>query len=89
MKKELGMRLIAHAQRDTGRVADFLLAWWNDAAACGGFDLTNLWNVDDDIAADMVTVFAYLAAGPKAHPDQLGSEAQFQAIVPEWRPEAA
>lgn len=83
-------RLIAHAQRDSGqsrRCADFLLAWWN-AADCGGFDMTELWALDDEIAADMVTVFGYLAASEKKYPDQLGYEQHFRAILAQWRPEA-
>ena len=81
-------RLIEIAKRDTGqsrRVADFLLAWWN-AAECGGFDLTNLFAVDDAIAADMSTVFALMARVNK-YPDTLGFGKDFQAIVVEWRPE--
>lgn len=83
-------RLIDHAQRDSGqsrRCADFLLAWWN-AAACGGFDMTELWSLDDEIAADMVTVFAYLATAEKKYPDQLGYEPQFRAILAQWHPES-
>jgi hypothetical protein len=34
-------------------VADFLLAWHN---AADGWDPTDLWNVDDAIADDMLTV---------------------------------
>ena len=81
-------RLIKIARRDTGqsrRVADFLLAWWN-AAQCGGFDLTNLFSVDDSIASDMVTVFALIARCNR-YPDMLGFGADFEAIVREWRPE--
>lgn len=81
-------RLIRIAQNDTGQsrhVADFLLAWWN-AGSCGGFDLTTLWGVDSDIAADMVTVFA-LVARVNSYPDSLGYEADFKAIVRTWRPE--
>ena len=81
-------RLIEIAKRDTGqsrRVADFLLAWWN-AATCGGFDLTNLFAVDDVIAADMVTVFALVARINK-YPDTLGFGQDFESIVWEWRPE--
>ena len=81
-------RLIAIAQGDTGqsrRVADFLLAWWN-AASCGGFDLTNLWGVDDSIADDMVIVFGFIAHA-NAYPDTLGFNAEFQSIVRGWRPE--
>jgi len=81
-------RLIAHAKRDTGqsrRVADFLLAWWN-CGRCGGFDLTNLWNVDAAISNDMAVVFG-LIARVHAYPDSLGYEADFQAIIQSWRPE--
>ena len=49
-------RLIEIAQKDTGqsrRVADFLLAWHN-AAENGGWDVTDLWNVDQSIADDML-----------------------------------
>ena len=83
-------RLIAIAQSDTGqarRVADFLLALWN-AGSCGGFDLTNLWGVDDSIADDMVIVFGYVARA-NAYPDTLGFNAEFQCIVRGWRPEIA
>lgn len=81
-------RLIRIAQGDTGqsrRVADFLLAWWN-AGECGGFDLTELWGVDSDIAADMATVFV-LVARRHSYPDTLGYAQQFQAIVRAWRPQ--
>src|SRR5438046_5003885 len=52
-------RLLDVAESDTGqsrRVANFLLAWWN-AGECGGFDFTDLWNVDMEIAEDMVRIF--------------------------------
>lgn len=81
-------RLIEIAKHDTGqsrRVADFLLAWWN-AAECGGFDLTNLFSVDDSLAADMVTIFA-LIARVNEYPDTLGFGKDFEAIVREWRRE--
>lgn len=80
-------RLIAIAKGDTGqgrRVACFLLAWWN-AAECGGFDLTDLWAVDQDIAQDMVTVFALLP-GCRHYPDALGYEKDFNAVIRQWRP---
>jgi hypothetical protein len=79
-------RLIRIAQSDTGqsgRVANFLLAWWN-AEECGGFDLTDLWNVDAAIADDMVTVFDLLAK-LNSYPDTLGYGEQFGRIVAEWR----
>ena len=80
-------RLIDIARGDTGqsrKVANFLLAWWN-AEECGGFDLTDVWCVDQSIAADMQTVFALLAAS-RRYPDAMGYGKQFEAIVHAWRP---
>ena len=80
-------RLIRIAQRDTGqsrRTAEFLLSWWN-AGNCGGFDLTTMWGVDTQIAADMVTVFAFVA-GCHAYPDDLGYGEELRQIVHAWRP---
>jgi hypothetical protein len=80
-------RLIRIAQRGTGQsrmTAEFLMSWWN-AGNCGGFDLTTLWGVDTQIAADMVTVFTFLA-GCRCYPDELGYGEEFQAIVHSWRP---
>jgi len=81
-------RLIGHAKRDTGqsrRVADFLLAWWNPGQ-CGGFDFTTMWGCDDEIVEDMITMFAFVGRN-KHYPDALGFEADFAAIISEWRPE--
>lgn len=80
-------RLLRIAARDTGqcrRVANFLLAWWN-ASECGGFDLTDLWAVDREIAADMVTIFVMLT-NCCSYPDTLGYAKEFEAIVRAWRP---
>jgi hypothetical protein len=80
-------RLIKIAQGDTGqsrRTAEFLLSWWN-AASCGGFDLTTMWGVDAQIAADMVTVFAFVA-GCHYYPDDLGYGEKFRRIVHAWHP---
>ncbi|OZI46969.1 DUF7673 family protein [Bordetella genomosp. 5] len=83
------LRLVAIAKSDTGqskRVADFLLGWWN-AASCGGFDLTDLWAMDAEIADDLVTVI-HLIRRVRAYPDTLSSEihAEFKALVKLWRP---
>lgn len=80
-------RLIDIARSDTGqaaRVANFLLAWWN-AERDGGFDLTDLWMVDQSIADDMILVFA-LAARSRCYPDAFGfNGAIFHQIVTDWR----
>lgn len=81
-------RLISHAKCDSGqsrRVADFLLAWWN-AGQLGGFDLTDLWSVDEAIASDMKTVFGMIAR-KQEYPDSLGYKQDFIAIVKAWRPQ--
>ena len=83
-------RLIDIAKSDTGqsrRVANFLLAWWN-ARSCGGFDLTDTWGLDADIASDIALVFVYVAAnGSNLYPDSLGYSDDFKQIIARWRSE--
>lgn len=77
-------RLISIAESDTGqsrRAANFLLAWWN-ADRDGGFDLRDLWNVDDVISNDMVTVFG-MVANCWSYPDSLGFD--LSHLVTRWR----
>lgn len=81
------VRLIKIAQSDTGqsaRVANFLLAWWN-ARDCGGFDLTDLWGLDQEISADILAV-CRLITRTHTYPDTLGYKAEFQQLVADWRP---
>lgn len=92
--KKAGMdalqRLIEIALRDTGqskRVADFLLSWWN-ATSCGGFDLSDLWSVDVEIADDMISVIGLIRRS-RAYPDTFGTHMheQFKELVRLWRPQ--
>ncbi|GLK96366.1 hypothetical protein GCM10008164_41080 [Achromobacter xylosoxidans] len=92
--KKAGMdalqRLIEIALRDTGqskRVADFLLSWWN-ATSCGGFDLSDLWSVDGEIADDMMSVIELIRRS-RAYPDTFGTHVheQFKRLVNLWRPQ--
>lgn len=79
-------RLLKIARADTGqsrRVANFLLAWWN-AATCGGFDMTDMWSVDQEIAADMATIFGCMVR-VQCYPDSLGYGEQFTELVRLWR----
>ena len=88
MKNSALDRLIAVARGGTGQgriAANFLLAWWN-AEECGGFDLTEVWGVDTEIAVDMLRVFAFIAQRQQ-YPDTLGYGKQFKAMVRMWRPE--
>ncbi|WP_336620644.1 DUF7673 family protein [Shinella sp. 838] len=81
-------RLLKIARSDTGqsrRVAAFLLAWWN-ADRLGGFDLTDLFGVDQVIAADMGTVFVCLGRQSQAfYPEEY--QAEIEALIEAWRPE--
>ena len=81
-------RLVIIAQSDTGqarRVANFLLAWWN-AGDCGGFDFTDLWNVDRAIADDILIV-SRLIATRHEYPTTYGYGPQFERLVKDWRPQ--
>lgn len=80
-------RLLAIARSDTGqsgRVTDFLLAWWNPQD-CGKWALTDLWSVDRAIADDMLSVAAFISRRP-AYPDTYGLGAEFEALMARWRP---
>jgi hypothetical protein len=71
-------RLIRISLADTGQsrmTAEFLLS----------FDLTTMWGVDTEIAADMVTVFGLVACCHR-YPDNLGYGEEFRRIVHAWRP---
>lgn len=79
-------RLVKIALRNSGqsrRVANFLLAWWN-ATDNGGFDFIDLWNVDLEIAQDMLVVFA-LIANCRHYADHYGYKAEFRELVTMWR----
>jgi hypothetical protein len=79
-------RLLRIAQRDTGqagRVANFLLAWHN-AAENGGWNPTELWNVDDAIADDMLSVLR-LIRDSSHYPADLGFEEEITAVWRAWR----
>lgn len=85
--EEALLRLLEVAYRDTGqsrRVASFLLAWWN-ADTCGGFDLTNLWGLDQSLREDIVRVFAFVAFD-QHYPDTLGWRQEFGVVLRRWRP---
>ena len=81
-------RLVVVALRDTGqsrRVADFLLAWHN-AAENGGWDPTDLWNVDAQIAADMLRVLRGIASLPNGkYPSDLGFATEIDQLWHLWR----
>lgn len=80
-------RLLDLAHGDTGqsgKAANFLLAWWN-ATSCGGWDLAELWAVDRAVADDMLLV-ARLIADSHAYPNFLDLQKEFEDLVAQWRP---
>lgn len=81
-------RLLKVAQRDTHqsrRAANFLLAWWN-ADSLGAFDPADMFAVDSAIAADMATVFTWLAGqGVAVYPTEY--RAEIEKLIENWRPD--
>ncbi len=78
--------LLAVARRPTGggrRAANFLLAWWN-ATDNGGFDLTDLWELDHTNRAAVLHVFQHVATVQR-YPDAYGYGAAFEALWQQWR----
>lgn len=76
-------RLIQVAKRDTGqsrRVANFLLAWFN-AKSYGGFDLSDLWSIDEEIVADIMLVLKLISKNPMRYPDAFERQEDFTAII--------
>jgi hypothetical protein len=65
------------------RVANFLLAWHN-AEENGGWDPTDLWNLDSTVAEDLLTVLK-LARESRRYPGDLGFEPEIRAIWQLWR----
>lgn len=73
---------IEHDTGTSGRVASFLLAWWN-ARDNGGFDFTDFWSLDPPILRDCWTVLAYVATCQRYHEEEYGE--QFRRVVHLWR----
>lgn len=85
--EEVLRRLFRTARQDTSgsRVtANFLLAWWN-AASLGGFDLTELWLLDEQHSRDILQVFAFISQN-NVYPDTLGLRSEFDELIRLWRP---
>jgi hypothetical protein len=80
-------RLLDIATSDTGqsrRVANFILTSWN--VSLGGFDLSDIFAVDRDIARAMATVVAHLAESAAAeYPEAY--RAEVENLIKLWRPE--
>jgi len=79
-------RLMRIATRDTGqsrRIADFLLAWHN-AQENGGWDPTDLWNVDAAIADDIL-IALHLLRRENRYPGDLGFQKEIDQIWELWR----
>ena len=80
------VRLARIAQEETAqsyRVADFLLSWHN-ASAHGGWNPTDLWRVDSEIAADILVVLELVLAC-RRYPDVIGFESEMDRLCGRWR----
>ena len=78
------MKIAKQDDKQARLVASFLLAWWNPDTY-GGFNLTDLWLVDEEIADDMVAVTA-LVHMLGEYPDDVVLESEFEEVVAQWRP---
>lgn len=81
-------RLFDVAGHDTGqsrRGANFILAWSN-ADSLGGFDLSDIFAVDREIAGDMATIVRGLAEAPVAEYPE-AHRAQIEDLIRLWQPE--
>jgi hypothetical protein len=79
-------RLIKVAKSKTPQslpIANFLLAWW-DARKYGGFDFTDLWDIDKDLVGDIINVLRIIAI-ERSYPAVLGYEEDFVTIIEHWR----
>jgi len=83
-------RLLQVAAGDTsqsGTVGTSLLAWWN-AKSCCGFDLTDLWTVDNAISKQMLATAAFISTHWE-YPAAYGVGPQFEQLVALRRPALA
>ncbi len=81
-------RLFHVAKSDSGqsaRVANFLLAWW-DGNTWGHFPIADLFGLDQKVAADVATVFTYIAEYPDAvYADSFGYRQSMVDLIDLWR----
>lgn len=61
------------------RAGRFLLAWY-DADGCGGFDLTDLWEMDNATLRACTVVFLWVASH-RATPADVGFTADLNAVL--------
>ena len=64
-------------------IANFLLAWL-DAKKYGGFDFTDLWDIDKDLVGDIMNVLRIISI-ERNYPAALGYEEDFLLIIKHWR----
>ena len=79
-------RLVGVARGNTGqsrKATNFLLTWWN-AGGCGGWNLTELWDIDQAIADDMLAVNTFISRH-REYPTAYDLGAEFEGLVGQWR----
>lgn len=82
-------RLIPLAMSDTGqagRVANFLMAWWN-GPDLGHFKIADLFGLDVSVANDITSVIGFLGQNDRGavYIDSLGFAEEMQDIIALWR----
>jgi hypothetical protein len=78
-------RLLEVARHDTGqsgRVASFLLSWWDGAA--GGAPIIDIAEVDRDLREDMLIIIAYLAQNGVSYADAWGRKEEMGELIDRW-----
>lgn len=68
------------------RVRQLLFSWHN-ATELGGFDITDLWSLDDDWRADCLAVIRMIARGPQGwYADRYGFDDEMQKLIARFGP---
>jgi hypothetical protein len=69
-----------------GRVRRFLLSW-QSTRVYGGFDVTDLWNLDQHYGGDLMTVLKMIYRGPGGfYPSHYGYHKEIEALRARYQP---
>lgn len=76
------IRSATTGERDAEPVAAFLMAWY-DPITYGGFNIQDLWDMDESARNAAAVLFAWLSEN-RATPQDLELEMVFEAIGSRW-----
>jgi hypothetical protein len=81
-------RVAAMGYGGARRIRSLIFSWHN-AAELGGFDLTDLWSLDEQHRAAVLTLINMIARGPLGwYPSHYGYGADMMALIETYGPEA-